>query len=357
MSAHSRAKRGAAACTRKCAARAQRPSRASGRSRSATRRCARRSRNMCGGRAALPRCRSTSRITGGSMQALALLAQLLVGPGDTAVAETPAFRGIRQALAACGARWIDAEVDAHGIVPQDWAARAMFVTPARQFPTGAVLSLERRQTLLRWAQEREAVIIEDDYDSEFRHGGKSLEPLKVLDSSERVVYVGSFSKSLLPGTRIGYAVLPPPLAGPFARALQLTAGAFPVNLLEQKALAAFMACGEYERHLRRMKRSYSRKFQLLLQLARAELSEAFDWMESDAGLHIFGWWKGAERDYLRFRATCAERGVRFAEAQAPAAAGTKYGIYLNFPHLSEDELREGCRRLRLAWEQQSRDRL
>lgn len=287
-------------------------------------------------------------VTGGSMQAIALLAQLLVGPGETAVAETPAFRGIRHALAACGAHCIDADVDANGVLPADWDARAIFVTPARQFPTGAVLSLERRQALLRWAQERDAVIIEDDYDSEFRHRGKSLEPLKVLDIGERVVYVGSFSKSLLPGTRIGYAVLPPPLAKPFARAQQLTAGPYPINLLEQRALAAFMASGEYERHLRRMKRSYSRKFHLLTQLARAELSEWFDWVESDAGLHIFGWWKGTEENYNRFRAVSAERGARFAEAQAPARSGRRCGVYLNFPHLTEDELREGCRRLKLA---------
>jgi GntR family transcriptional regulator/MocR family aminotransferase len=287
-------------------------------------------------------------VTAGSMQAIALLAQLLVGPGETAVAETPAFRGIRQAVAASGARCLDAPVDAHGVVPADWDARVLFVTPARQFPTGAVLSLERRQKLLRWADERDAVIVEDDYDSEFRHRGKSLEPLKVLDRGGRVVYVGSFTKTLLPGTRIGYAVLPPSLAEPFARAQQLTAGPYPVNLLEQKALAAFMACGEYERHLRRMKRLYSRKFYMFMQLVKTELGGWFDWVESDAGLHLFGWWNGAEEAYLRFRTEASHRGVRFAEAQTFSPEGTRYGVYLHFAHLSEDELREGCRRLNRA---------
>ncbi|UUZ89602.1 PLP-dependent aminotransferase family protein [Paenibacillus sp. P25] len=202
-------------------------------------------------------------VTGGSMQAIALLAQLLVAPGEAAAAETPAFTGVRRAIAAAGGRCIDAAVDAQGIVPADWDAKALFVTPARQFPTGAVLSLERRQALLRWAAEREAVIVEDDYDSEFRHRGKSLEPLKVLDRGERVVYVGGFTTTAAAARahRLRGA-LPPRLAGPFARALALYEPR-PVNLLEQRALAAFMQSGEYERHLRRMKRIYSRKFALL----------------------------------------------------------------------------------------------
>jgi GntR family transcriptional regulator/MocR family aminotransferase len=261
-------------------------------------------------------------VTGGSMQALALLAQLLLGPGETAVAETPAFIGFRRAIGACGARCIDAEVDAQGIVPADWDARALFVTPARQFPTGAVLPLERRQALLRWADERDAVIVEDDYDSEFRHRGKSLEPLKALDRGERVVYVGSFSKTMPPAARIGYAVLPPSLAQPFARAMGLMAGPHPVNLLEQRALAAFMASGEYERHLRRMKRVYGRKFALLTQLLQAELGGLFRWVEGDAGLHVFGWWRGDEASYFSFRERCRRLGVGWSEASAPLPGHT-----------------------------------
>jgi GntR family transcriptional regulator/MocR family aminotransferase len=305
------------------------------------------------------------------------------------VAETPAFRGVRHTVYASGARCIDAAVDVQGIVPADWDARALFVTPARQFPTGAVLSLERRQVLLRWADEHGATIIEDDYDSEFRHRGKSLEPLKVLDRSERVVYIGSFTKTLLPGTRIGYAVLPPALVGPFARAQQVTAGAYPVNLLEQRALAAFMTSGEYERHLRRMKRTYSRKFHLLAQLLHEHLSRWFDWVDGDAGLHLFGWWRGSTASYAAYRQRCATLGVRWAEAEGPAAGGgvaglaaadadgvtcaaaavvtgaaasvpgeggdrceqPRCGVYLNFPHLSEEELTRGVLLMRRAGEQ------
>ncbi|GLI09645.1 GntR family transcriptional regulator [Paenibacillus tyrfis] len=285
-------------------------------------------------------------VTAGSMQALALLAQLLVEPGEPAVAETPGYAGIRRAVRAAGGRCIDAAVDAQGIVPADWEARALFVTPTRQFPTGAVLSLERRQALLRWAYEREAVIVEDDYDSEFRHRGKSLEPLKTLDREERVVYVGSFTKTLLPDVRIGYAVLPPSLVQPFVRA-QALYEPHPANLLEQKALAAFMASGEYERHLRRMKRIYSRKFGLFMQMLTSELSARFRFVESDAGLHIFGWWLGTESEYLDYRAACETRGVRWSEARVETEAGVKYGAYFNFPHLSEEQLRQGVERMSL----------
>ncbi|MEC0211140.1 PLP-dependent aminotransferase family protein, partial [Paenibacillus ehimensis] len=251
------------------------------------------------------------------------------------------------AIRAAGGRCIDAEVDAQGIVPADWEARALFVTPTRQFPTGAVLSLERRQALLRWAYECEAVIVEDDYDSEFRHRGKSLEPLKTLDREERVVYVGSFTKTLLPDVRIGYAVLPPSLAQPFVRA-QALYEPHPANLLEQKALAAFMASGEYERHLRRMKRIYSRKFALFMQMLTGELSDRFRFVESDAGLHIFGWWLGTEGEYLDYRAACEVRGVRWSEARVETETGARYGAYFNFPHLSEEQLRQGVERMKEA---------
>ncbi|MCZ8519192.1 MULTISPECIES: MocR-like pyridoxine biosynthesis transcription factor PdxR [Paenibacillus] len=288
-------------------------------------------------------------ITGGSGQAIALLAQLLIGPGEAAVAETPAYGGFRRAIRAAGGRCIDAPVDSEGIVPALWDARVLFVTPTRQFPTGAVLSLERRQRLLEWADAQGAVIIEDDYDSEFRHGGKSLEPLRVLGGEGRVVYVGSFTKSLLPPTRIGYAVLPQPLVGPFVSA-QALYEPYPVNLLEQKALAAFMAGGAYERHLRRMKRTYGRKFNLLAEAAKGQLGSLLEWTESDAGLHLFGWWRGEEEAYLAYRSACAGEGVRWSEAVTEHGGVRRYGLYLNFPHLTEAEIREGVRRMALAGE-------
>lgn len=295
-------------------------------------------------------------VVGGSMQAIALLMQLLVSPGEPVVAEMPGYAGIRRAIHAAGGRCIDAGVDLEGVVPQAWDARVLFVTPARQFPTGAVLSLERRQALLRWANERQAVIVEDDYDSEFRHRGQSLEPLKLLDRTGRVVYLGSFTKTLLPSLRIGFAVLPPALVGPFRRALALYEPQ-PVDLAEQRTLAAFIASGQYERHLRRMKRIYSRKFALLTQLVNRELSHLFQWTDSDAGLHLFGWWKGTGEGYRAYRKACLKLGVRWSEAVSASGTNsgaffesTRFGIYLNFPHLSEEEMIQGIRLMKQAGE-------
>ncbi|WP_159881006.1 MocR-like pyridoxine biosynthesis transcription factor PdxR [Paenibacillus puerhi] len=282
----------------------------------------------------------------GSMQALALIAQLMLNPGDRAVAETPAYSGIRRAIRSAGGTVIDAPIDEEGIVPAEWDARALFVTPSRQFPTGAVLSLERRQALLAWAARQRAVIVEDDYDSEFRHRGRSIEPLKALDRDGRVVYVGSFTKSMPPSLRIGYAVLPDSLVEPFVRAQALYEPS-PANKLEQGALAEFMTSGGYERHLRRMKRSYGRKFAHLTALLQEELSGSFDWVPSDAGLHVFGWWKGSEEAYLAFRSACREAGVVWADTE-PADNGAgigRWGAYFHFSDLTEEEMREGVRRM------------
>ncbi|SDD32254.1 GntR family transcriptional regulator / MocR family aminotransferase [Paenibacillus sp. UNCCL117] len=282
----------------------------------------------------------------GSMQALALIAQLVLNPGDRAVAETPAYSGVRRAIRSAGGHVIDAAVDSAGIRPEEWEARALFVTPSRQFPTGAVLSLERRQALLAWASSRRAVIVEDDYDSEFRHRGRSIEPLKALDRENRVVYVGSFTKTMPPSLRIGYAVLPEPLVKPFVLAQALYE---PVssNVLEQRALAAFMASGGYERHLRRMKRTYGRKFARLADLLQSRLSGLFDWVPSDAGLHLFGWWKGGPAAYEAYRSACRTAGVLWADAP-PAESGAeagRQGAYFHFSDLSEEEMEEGVRRM------------
>ncbi|MEC0247616.1 PLP-dependent aminotransferase family protein, partial [Paenibacillus chitinolyticus] len=243
------------------------------------------------------------------------------------------------AAAAAGGVPVDAPVDGQGIIPQPWNARLLFVTPGRQFPTGAVLPLKRRQELLRWAKERGAVIIEDDYDTEFRYAGRPLEPLKALDREGRVLFVGTFSRTMYAGLRLGYAVLPPSLVEPFRRAKQhyepLTTG-----MMEQRALAAFMNSGAYERHLRRMQRVYGEKA-ALLRSGLAALDPAFEWMPSEAGLHIFGWWKGGAEEYRRFAAECAGRGVFWRDAGQHVRCGGRPAACFGFGHLSREEIGRG----------------
>jgi len=284
-------------------------------------------------------------IVNGSMQAIALLAQLLTGPGDFVVAESPGYYGIQTAVFASGAKLIDGEVDEQGLIPQSWDAMLLFVTPNRQYPTGAVLSMERRQQLLLWAAEHNAFIVEDEYDSEFRHRGKPIETLKSLDTTaELVVYTGTFSKTMMTDIRLGFVVLPTVLVEPFTRAKALYEP-HPSAILEQRALAAFMSSGLYERHLRRMKRIYSRKFTLLRD-ALKRLPAPIRWIEGDAGLHIFGWWIGTQENYEVYEKACREAGVEWVKDRSSL---NRIGISFGFAHLTDDDLITGIARMSEVW--------
>ncbi len=201
-------------------------------------------------------------ITAGYQGALALVRSVLVRPGDPVWIEDPGYPTARQALEAAGARIVPVRVDQDGMrvaagkvaAPR---ARLAVVTPTHQYPTGAALSLPRRMELLAWAAEADARVLEDDYDSEFRYAGRPLPALKSLDRGQRVLYAGSFSKVLFPALRLGYLVVPPDLATAFVRAARLlTAGQPP---LEQNVLAAFMAGGQFVRHIKRMRALYAER--------------------------------------------------------------------------------------------------
>ncbi len=251
-------------------------------------------------------------VVNGSAQALALLVQLLVDPGDPVVVERPGYGGIRRAVLAAGGVPVAADVDARGLVPAPWNARLLVATPNRQFPTGAVLPLERRLALLRWAADADAWIVEDDYDSEFRHAGRPVEPLKSLDAQGRVAFVGTFSRTMYTELRVGYAVLPDALLSAYA-ALKRLFEPHPTGLVEQLALAAFMRSGAYERHLRRMKRVYSRKYEALSAALRERLGHVFETRPQDAGLHIYARWTGTRNAYEALIEACAGRGVTWSD--------------------------------------------
>ncbi|MBB6675638.1 MocR-like pyridoxine biosynthesis transcription factor PdxR [Cohnella nanjingensis] len=290
-------------------------------------------------------------ITGGSMQAIALLSQLLLEEGDTAVSEDPCYPGIRRAVLASGAALLPEPVDRQGIVPRDWQARMLFVTPTRQFPTGAVLTFERRLALLQWASRQGAWIVEDDYDSDFRWGGRPIEPLKSLDREERVIYVGSFSRSMRQEIRIGYAVLPRLLREPFIRAKQLY-DPYPEGIAEQRALAGWMASGGYDRHLRRMRRLFHKRQERLRAGLAEELSPLFEVYPADAGLMLYARWKAGPEAYDRLRGQCRAAGISWGDGAEYAAEGTssERSVVFGFAHLAEPEIAEGLRRIRRAAE-------
>ena len=194
-------------------------------------------------------------VTTGAQQAFDLLARILVTPGRTLVAlEDPGYPPLRAAFRAAGARLVPVPVDAEGLVvarvPR--AAGIVCVTPSHQFPLGTAMSIERRTALLALAQARGLVVIEDDYDSEFRFGGRPLEALQTLDRSASVFYVGTFSKSLSPLLRTGFVVAPPWARDALVAAKRASDGENPP--LPQEALALLIAEGHLARHVRRMRR-------------------------------------------------------------------------------------------------------
>ncbi|WP_310630932.1 PLP-dependent aminotransferase family protein [Paraburkholderia sp.] len=226
-------------------------------------------------------------VTQGAQQALTLLARVMLRPGDTVAIEDPGYPPARDIFASLGATVVPVPVDGDGLIVDQLpeAARIVYVTPSHQFPLGMPMSLERRVALLEWAQARSALVIEDDYDCEFRFEGRSLEPLKSLDQAGLVAYVGTFSKTIFPELRVGYMVPPAALAAPLMRARQVADchGC----MLTQTALASFMLNGHFARHLRRMHQTYAARRAALLAHLRGPLAR---WLEpvmpNTAGLHL-----------------------------------------------------------------------
>ncbi|MFM0207807.1 PLP-dependent aminotransferase family protein [Paraburkholderia sediminicola] len=214
-------------------------------------------------------------VLGSVQQAIDLGARLLLDPGDAAWIEDPGYPGARFALEAAGARVVGVPVDAGG-VDVEWArrhvadARLAYVTAGRQAPLGPPLALERRLSLLEWARDRGAVIIEDDYDSEYRFEGNPLAAMKSLDHDGHVIYCGTFSKVMFPALRTAYAILPDRLVDPFVAALSLTTRH--VSLDQQSVLHEFIADGHFGRHIRRMRMLYGERAEALKMAADRHLS-------------------------------------------------------------------------------------
>ena len=226
--------------------------------------------------------------TAGAQQALDLVARVLVEPGDTVAVEDPGYTAAARLFATHRAVVRGVPVDGEGIVVDALpdAARLVYVTPSHQHPTGVAMSRARRVSLLEWAVRHGAVIVEDDYDSEFRFADRPLEPLQSLDRDGRVVYVGSFSKSLLPGLRVGYAIAPATLTPALREAKRVTV--WDGDAVTQGALADFLSEGHHAAHVRRATKVYRARRDALLDGLRRPDGLA-DWLEvvpSAAGLHL-----------------------------------------------------------------------
>ena len=286
-------------------------------------------------------------VVGGVSQALDLTVRLLVDEGDSVLLEEPHYLGARRAFVSAGAEIVSAPVDADGLDLAAVDTQALdrcalaYVTPSHQFPTGAVLSLPRRVALLEWAARRGAFVIEDDYDSEFRYAGRSVQALKSLDEVDRVIYVGTLSKVLDPGLRLAYVVVPRALRRVFREAKWLADWASPG--FEQEVLARFIESGEFERHVRRMRTRHGRQRDALLAAISRDLGDRARVHDSRTGLHVLlelpGVGAGETRALLR---RALDGGVALYSAtpyyeKAPPTCR----LILGFTLPSEREIREG----------------
>lgn len=288
-------------------------------------------------------------IVNGTQQALDLIVRLLIEPGDIIALEDPGYMSARVIFQTQGAELLPITVDDSGLMVKELInfthkpIRLVYVTPSHQFPTGAILSLPRRLELLAWAQQTGGLIIEDDYDSEYRYGDRPIPALQGLDCSDSVLYVGTFSKVLFPGLRIGYLVLPKNLVALFGRAKWLSDRHLPI--LEQQVLADFIAEGHLERHIRKMRTIYERRCQVLVQALNLHFGEKVTILGEKAGIHLMVKLHShfSDEEIIQ-RAAKMGVGIMSATPQYLQPQSTGEFIF-GYGELTEPQLAEGIRRL------------
>ena len=289
-------------------------------------------------------------ITNGAVHAIALLERVLLGEGHTAIVEDPVTVDIPKILSTGGARIIGIPTDGQGLMvkrlPGDANPGLIYVIPSHQYPMGSILPVDRRLELIQYARRHDAWIAEDDYDSEYRYDGAPIQSMQRL-APERVIYLGTFSKTLFPALRIGYAVLPPSLVEPFTEWIRLTMIHLPS--LEQMTLAAFLAEGHMDKHLRRMGRLYKKRRACLIDCLQDAFGDRARILGAAAGLHLVA----AFRDIV-FDGPCLDR-IRDAgaiaypvETHAIAKGNHSHEIILGYGNTTETGIREGINRLRYA---------
>ncbi|WP_424362753.1 PLP-dependent aminotransferase family protein [Methylocystis parvus] len=290
-------------------------------------------------------------IVGGCQEGFNLVGRMLVTPGSTAVVESPCYQGAAFVLESLGAKLHPVPIDRDGLdvtqLPHVNGAVA-YVTPSHQYPVGVTMSLQRRIELLSWATQYDAYIMEDDYDSDFRFVGSPLTALKGLDRNERVIYLGTFSKCMGPGLRLGYVVAPRRLVDSFRRMKMLMNNG--QSWLEQAAMADFMASGEFGRHLRRIRQLYRERRDALLGALHKHFGECEVYGEQ-AGMHLV--WKLPEgfppAEEVEARGLAAGVGVCSLATGSALRFDKNDGgdrlLMLGFVALSEKEIEDGIARL------------
>jgi GntR family transcriptional regulator / MocR family aminotransferase len=291
-------------------------------------------------------------VTNGTQQAVDLVARVLLAPGDQVAVEDPCYRPTRRLLQTLGAKVTGVPVYDQGMVvdaiPPD--TRLVYATPSHQFPLGMSMSLPRRLALLAWAERHQAAILEDDYDSEFRFGGRPIEPLQTLDRVGRVVYVGSFSKTLLATLRLGFLVVPPSLRPAVRSAKGLTDWHTPLAL--QGALARFIQQGLFARHLRKMRVVYRARHERVTDVLTGQFAAHLKLIPSAVGLHLAATAPGVswkELEELLGRASAA--GVELLPLSLYGVdTPPQPGLIFAYGAISISRIAEGLDRLRRCFD-------
>ena len=286
-------------------------------------------------------------ITNGSQQGFDLAARVLLAPGDVAVVEEPHYPGVTIPFVAAGARLTHTPVDGDGLQTHRLPSRARvaYVTPCHQFPTGVIMPLERRLALLAWTGRTNSWVIEDDYVSEFRYEGHPLEALQSLDRDGRVIYVGTFSKTLFPALRIGYLVLPRSLVPSFVAAKWAT-DRFSATLA-QEALTDFITTGQFERYLRRAGNRNAAKRRALIGALRQHFGNRIEIAGENTGVHLVVWLNDVrlrELDAVVARAREAGVGL-YSVAPFHTSPPPRAGLLFGYASLTEADIRAAIRRV------------
>jgi GntR family transcriptional regulator / MocR family aminotransferase len=291
-------------------------------------------------------------VTNGTQQAVDVVARVLLAPGDRVAVESPGYGPPRRLMASLGAEVLGVPVDDQGLVVEAIPPRTrlVYVTPSHQFPLGMAMSLPRRLALLAWAERHDAAVVEDDYDSEFRYGGRPIEPLQTLDGSGRVIYVGSFSKTLLPTLRLGFLVVPASLVAAVRRAKFLAD--WHTSLPTQAALADLIDQGYFARHLRKMRATYQQRHQQIVESLDDRFADHLKPVPSAAGLHVAATAPASTPEELRAVLGRASAGGVEVQPLSMFDVGqpSQPGIVLGYGAIPTADIEEGLSRLRRCFD-------
>ncbi|WP_053203226.1 PLP-dependent aminotransferase family protein [Jiangella muralis] len=289
-------------------------------------------------------------VTTGSRQAVQLAARVLLEPGELVAVEDPGHRDVAALFTSLGLRVIPVPADGDGLVVDaiPSGVRCVYTRPARHFPLGLTLSDGRRRALLDWAVRADGIIVEDGHDGEFRHIGRPLDPLRALDPSGRVLYVGSLARLLRPDVRVGYLVAPPPLHAALHKAQRVLDPGPPTPV--QLAAAAFVRDGQLSRHVRRMRAVYAERRERMIAEATRRLGEHIVVHPTPAGLDVPALFRDPRLDDVQVARRAAAAGVSVAAISDLTLTGRYRGLLLGFGALPADHVDEAVALLRTAVE-------